>query len=76
MKESTIYEISESEVTVNETTVRSYGISCRRGDEVLFFIDDLSTNRASIEVLAKKCNELQLEPSQLRDVAEDFVSEP
>ncbi|MBR0417482.1 MAG: hypothetical protein IJI56_06720 [Firmicutes bacterium] len=37
-------------------------------------VEDISTDRSSVEELARICSKLDLDPSQLKDVAEDFVS--
>ena len=68
------YEIKETEVKLCEETVTSYGINCREDGKVVSSIDDISTDRDSIKKLANLCNDLELDPSQLEEVAEDFVS--
>ena len=68
------YEIKETKTCVSEETVTSYGISCREDGIVISSIDDISTDRDSVGKLASLCNELDLDPSQLEEVAEDFIS--
>lgn len=40
---------------------------------VLAAVEDVSVDSAFVEQLARKCTELQLEPSQLQDVIEDAL---
>ena len=40
---------------------------------VLAAVEDVSADSAFVEQLARKCTELQLEPSQLQDVIEDAL---
>ncbi|MBO4819086.1 MAG: hypothetical protein J5528_03000 [Firmicutes bacterium] len=68
------YEIKETKIDLNEETVTSYGISCKEDGIVISSIDDISTDRDSVGRLAGLCNELELDPLQLEEVAEDFVS--
>ena len=44
------------------------------GIEAYAAIEDLSTDRRSVESLVKRCNRLALSPIHLKDVAEDFVA--
>ncbi len=74
MNEKIVYEISISKVSVNEETVDSYGICCKKGDETIALVEDISTNKDAVEKLAEICNDLELSPVQLEDVAEDFIS--
>ena len=68
------YEIKETAVCIGEEIHTGYGISCLMEGAVVKEIEDLSTDRSSVETLAKACNELELDPIQLEDVAEDFVT--
>ena len=73
MNDKVTYEISESEISVNEDIVTSYGISCKRDNKIVLTVKDISIDRESVQKLADTCNELGLDPKQLQDVAEDFV---
>ena len=68
------YEIKETKVDVNEKTVTTYGISCKEDGIVISSIDDISMDKDSVGRLAGLLNQLDLDPEQLEDVAEDFVS--
>ena len=73
MKKEIVYEVRETSVTVCGETVTSYGIACCQSGETVALVEDLSTDRDSVEKLAGICNSLDLEPGQLTEVAEDFV---
>ena len=52
----------------------TYGIACVCEGE-RSAVSDLSLDRDKVQKLADLCNELQLDPVHLLDVAEDFVFE-
>ena len=68
------YEVREYTMEVNEETVISYGINCVSEGESIAEVADISTDRKAVEELARTCGELELDPSQLKDVAEDFLA--
>ena len=68
------YEVNETEIEVCDGSVLSYGISCIEKGMEIVSVKDISTDRKAVERLAKTCNNLDLAPSQLEEVAEDFVS--
>ena len=67
------YVINETLVTVNEDAVISYGVSCFDNGTEIKKITDLSPVQQDVLSLVENCNELDLDPSQLTDVAEDFI---
>jgi hypothetical protein len=73
MKKKVFYEVNEVDLCVNEDVVESYGIDCTLGGRKIASVSDISTDREHVERLAKLCNELGLDPSQLEDVAEDWA---
>ena len=75
MPDTIIYTVKESKVRINEKTYLSYGISCTKNGSAVAEVDDISVDREAVEKLAGMCNDLKLDPMQLEDVAEDFVSE-
>jgi hypothetical protein len=74
VKKEIRYEVQETELSLGEETVISYGIKCTKKGRTIASVEDISTDRNSVEELARICSKLDLDPSQLKDVAEDFVS--
>ena len=74
MKKDIVYEVKESAVELCGETVLSYGIECLKEGRTILCIEDISTDRTAVEKLTDLCNRLELEPGQLTDVAEDFIS--
>ena len=74
MKKEIRYEVQESRLELGEETVMSYGIKCTKKGRTVASVEDISTDRRSVEELARMCDKLDLDPAQLKDVAEDFVS--
>ena len=70
MKKEIRYEVQETELSLGEETV----IKCTKKGRTIASVEDISTDRSSVEELARICSKLDLDPSQLKDVAEDFVS--
>ena len=69
------YVAVEEQLSNEETSYVSYGISVRCGDEEIAHVSDISTNRAEIERLAELCTAEELAPEHLGDVIEDFLVE-
>lgn len=71
--EKIIYVVNSTELKLGERVVTSYGISCIQDGDLLVSLTDLSSDRDGVLRLIDRCNELQLDPDQLMDVAEDFI---
>ena len=57
-------------------TYISYGICAKDcNGKILSSVSDISTEYEEVKKLALRCEEGQLDPSQLQDVAEDFLVE-
>lgn len=72
------YIVIESSGEIMDSCFISYGIALVSVDDlttVLQTVTDLSLDKEKVRSLVEKCNELQLDPIQLEDVAEDFVAE-
>lgn len=67
------YVLNETIITVSDRPAVSYGVSCLRCGTEVESVRDLSTDRALVAELIDSCNEFRLDPSQLEDVAEDFI---
>ncbi len=63
-----MYRVISSEITVEGENHITYGIN---GETVC--VNDISTDKESVEKLAELCNRLDLSEIHLIDVAEDFV---
>ena len=73
MKKTVYYELNEVRINVNEDVVESYGIDCKEKGRKVASVCDISTDRKAVERLAELCNELDLDPAQLEEVAEDWI---
>ena len=73
VKKRIVYEINETSVNVCEETVTSFGVSCLKEGKTIASVEDISTDREAVERLAELCNSLELDPGQLKDVAEDYI---
>ena len=74
MKQKITYEVKETTLDVNEEEISSYGIDCLVDGKKYLSVEDISTDKRSVEDLARICSALELEPEHLRDVAEDYIS--
>lgn len=64
-----MYYLTKSKISDEDGNIfDTYGISCNE-----ITVEDISTNKNSIERLVGLCNELDLSPTQLNDVVEDFM---
>ena len=64
------YVISVSGQILEGSCYQAFGIRCE--DEE---IHDLARDASILEPLLQRCNEMDLDPLHLRDVAEDFVAD-
>ena len=74
--EKIIYEITETTIQVNEgESIKSYGIVCKKGNETLKIIPDISPNKTAVKKLTGKMNKGNLHPAQLEEVLEDELDD-
>ncbi|MBQ5890387.1 MAG: hypothetical protein IIW73_05495 [Clostridia bacterium] len=65
-----MYSLTSKIIKIEEKTAVTFGISCGTVS-----IDDISTDRGEMMCLIDKCNQLQLSPTHLFEVVEDFLNE-
>ncbi|MCI8497707.1 MAG: hypothetical protein HFE85_05620 [Clostridiales bacterium] len=65
-----LYQLICSDLTVDEITLPSYGISCGE-----FQVPHISLDQGKLTALIDKCNQLGLHVLHLMDVIEDFLAE-
>lgn len=64
-----MYKLVKSKVKNDEGNIfDTYGISCKET-----VVEDISTDKSSVERLVGLCNELELSPVHLYDVIDDFL---
>ena len=70
-----LYTVTQDELCLPEAgTYRTYGIRAEgSGGEELLRVPDISTDRKTVEALAKRCTDGQLAPAQLFEVIEDLL---
>ena len=67
------YSLITSTLVSEGTKVLSYGIYCTKGSRVIASYHDISINKSCVQELVLQCNKLELSPSHLFDVVEDFI---
>ena len=74
--EKVTYEIFAENLDVqNEKGKDTYGIRAVRGSECVASFSDLSTDADLLDSLAVLCTYLELDPVQLGDVVDDFLTD-
>lgn len=71
---NTIYFLIESDVTIEGTTAKTYGIGVVKDYKLLDHILDISTNQEEIQNLVYDLNEYELDTVHFREYIEDFIS--
>ena len=57
-------------------TYVTFSLSVRTVEEEISFVSDITTDYEKIKHLADLCTAKKLDPIQLKDVIEDFISDP
>ena len=70
---NTIYFLIESDVTIEDTTAKTYGVGVIQNYKLLDHILDISTNQEEIQNLVYDLNEYELDTVHFREYIEDFV---
>lgn len=65
-----MYSLTSKIIEIEGKTAVTFGISCGTVS-----IDDVSTDRAEMVNFIDKCNRLELSPTHLFEVVEDFLNE-
>ena len=68
-----MYYVLPKEMTLCEESYIGYGIATIEGNEIRELVSDISTNRLTVKYLVDLCNDLDLDPLQINEVAEDFL---
>lgn len=66
-----MYKVIKDKITVEGKEYTTYGMSY--SDDLC--IKDISTDKAAVEKLVTLCNEGELDPNHLYDLAEDFIAD-
>ena len=70
-----IYKAFETKIDSEEKGILvTYGIRAFDGKECIASFEDVCPNQKQIEELALRCTFLELDPVQLGDVVEDFLT--
>lgn len=67
------YVINSCETKINEQSFVRYGISCIDAGSIVKELLDISDNKNKVLDLVNKCNELNLDPQTLKDLAEEYI---
>lgn len=70
---STLYFLIDSNITIEGTTAKTYGIGVIKDYVLLDHILDISTDREEIQNLVYDLNEYELDAAHFREYIEDFV---
>ncbi len=70
---NTIYFLIESDVTIEDTTAKTYGVGVIQNYKLIDYILDISTNQDEIQNLVYDLNEYELDATHFREYIEDYV---
>lgn len=74
--EKVTYEIFAEKLNVQDDERKTtYGIRAVSGNECVASFGDVSTDAELLDSLAVLCTHLELDPAQLGDVVDDFLSD-
>lgn len=74
LSSTTLYFLIESDITIEDTTTKTYGIGLIIDYKLSDYILDISTSKIDIEHLVFDLNEYELDAIHFREYIEDYVS--
>ena len=74
LSSDTLYFLIESDITIEDTTTKTYGIGLIIDYKLSDYILDISTDNVEIKNLVFDLNEYELDAIHFREYIEDFVS--